>query len=91
VETTYDSTQQQLTETSVYLLIPGFDRVALVDNVTVSLTEESSISVGIPNTTVQGTVKFSKTATDVLLSWDVLTPFAGHLSEEVGFALFPVS
>jgi hypothetical protein len=60
----------------MYLLIPGVGRVALVDNATVTLSEESSISVAIPDTMVQGTVKFAygygdAAATDVLLSWDV--------------------
>ncbi|TFK72118.1 hypothetical protein BDN72DRAFT_895098 [Pluteus cervinus] len=97
VETLYSTANNKLVDLAVYLVVPRFGRVALFTGQNVYLDDPKPIRVKIPDTTIEGTIKFFKSTpkqgdfSEVLINWDLTTPFTGRMVEDVGYSLFPVS
>ncbi|KAJ7898484.1 hypothetical protein B0H13DRAFT_2337420 [Mycena leptocephala] len=82
VETVYSSGDNTLKNCTVFLQVPLWGRTVLLGPQDVPLNA-ANISVGIPGTTINGTIRFflDSTGTEVIMGWVLNTPFAGMLDE----------
>ncbi|KAF7321193.1 hypothetical protein HMN09_00207800 [Mycena chlorophos] len=87
VLTTYAAGDSVLKNTSVAINVPIWGRAELLAPLDIPLNLSKSIPVAIPGV-VNGTIGFSAAEAQVLMNWDLDTPFAGNLNE-AGISVFP--
>ncbi|TFK66288.1 hypothetical protein BDN72DRAFT_844564 [Pluteus cervinus] len=91
VETIYEQEQNRLVNLSVYLLSPGFGRIAVLKEQTISLLETKGIRVTVAGGLTEGTLKFFYKDGDVRMGWTMKAPSSRILEAKDGYPLFPSS